>query len=42
MKVDDDALIKVEIGGRIYNLYNSFEQDREGNVIMKIITDDIN
>lgn len=42
IKVDDDALIKVEIGGRIYNLYNSFEQDKEGNVIMKIITDDIN
>lgn len=42
IKVEDDALIKVEIGGRIYNLYNSFEQDKEGNVIMKIITDDVN
>lgn len=42
IKVDENALIKVEIGGRIYNLYNSFEQDKEGNVIMKIITDDVN
>ena len=38
IKVDDNALIKVKIDGRIYNLYNSFEQDKEGNVIMKIIT----
>ena len=42
IKVNDDALIKVEIGGRIYNLYNSFEQDKDGNLIMKIITDDVN
>lgn len=42
IKVNENALIKIEIGGRIYNLYNSFEQDKEGNVIMKIITDDVN
>lgn len=35
--VEEHKLIKVQIGDMVYSLFNSFEEDEDGNVVMKII-----
>jgi len=35
--VEEHKLIKVQIGDMVYSLFNSFEEDEDGNVVIKII-----